>query len=152
MDESAENKPAPPDQLIRRAVAKRRTSSLCCFDFKTWDADSDRLLFLFIYFYFINSRNDSGSGSDRIFFIPEPGPISKWIFFLWGPDPPCRAPLGHGTSGPIMWPKIFFCLILIFSATKQVGEKEYKKIQIWTNRKPTKIIIFSATNRPEQEL
>ena len=68
---------------------------------------------------------------------PEPGPISKRIFFLWGPDPPHRAPraprapLGHGTSGPILWPKIFFfCLILIFSATKQVGEKEHKKIQI----------------------
>ena len=26
-------------------------------------------------------------------------------FFLRGPDPPHRAPLGHGTSGPILWPK-----------------------------------------------
>ena len=58
-------------------------------------------------------------------------------FFLRGPDPPHRAPqapqapLGHDTSGPILWPKKkFFCLILIFSATKQVGEKEHKKIQI----------------------
>ena len=42
---------------------------------------------------------------------PEPGPISKRIFFLRGPDSPHRAPraprapLGHGTSGPILWPK-----------------------------------------------
>ena len=67
---------------------------------------------------------------------PEPGPISKRIFFV-GPRPAPQGPrvpralLGHGTSGPILWPKIFFfCLILIFLATKQVGEKEHKKIQI----------------------
>ena len=91
---------------------------------------------------------------------PEPGRISKRNFFA-GPKPASwapRAPLGHGTSGPILWPnkKKNVCLILIFSATKQEGKKNTKENPLFSqhpidlnNRKPTKPIIFSATNRLE---
>ena len=64
--------------------------------------------------------------------LPEPGSISKWIFL--------RAQTSPAGSMGLVGPRYFrahsvaqkkkFCLILIFSATKQVGEKEHKKIQI----------------------
>ena len=77
---------------------------------------------------------------------PGPGPFTKRIFFR-GPDPPRRAPraprapLGRGTSGPILWPnQKKKCLPNIdFLSNQTGGEKEY-------SRKP---IIFSATNRSE---
>ena len=63
---------------------------------------------------------------------PEPAPISKRIFFT-GPRPAPPGPWSRATvlQGPFYGPKKkIFCQILIFSATKQVGEKEHKKIQI----------------------
>ena len=109
-------------------------------------------------------RNGNRSGSGQVFHTRtrpasldqrlKPGPISKRIF-LRGPDPPRQAlrapwaPLGHGTSGPILWPnKKKKCLPNIdflsnqtrdFLSNQAGGEKEHKKThyflsiqQIWT--------------------
>ena len=78
---------------------------------------------------FFHTRTRSAGLDPR----PEPGLISKWIFFA-GPRPAPQAPRARWAmvlQGPFCDPKKKkFCLILIFSATKQVGEKEHKKIQI----------------------
>ena len=87
---------------------------------------------------------------------PEPGPFTKRIFIF--------EPRGlHGPrwavvlQGPFCGPiKKNVCLILIFSVTKQEGKKNTKENPLFSqhptdlnNRKPTKPIIFSATNRSE---
>ena len=117
-------------------------------------------------------RNGNGSG----FSISGPDPRAKTLgpdpvrlldeFFFFGartcPSWALRAPrasLGCGASGPILWPnkkKKNVCLVLIFSPTKQEGKKKNQENPLFsqqpidlTNRKPTKPIIFSTTNRLE---
>ena len=115
------------------------------------------------------TRNGNGSGSGQVFPYPDqtrgPRPVARLLnrFFSQAQTRPRRAPratwapLGRGTSGPIMWPnkKKNVCIILIFSATKQDGKKNTQENPLFSqqptdlnNQKPTKP-QFSATNRLE---
>ena len=94
----------------------------------------------------------SGPGlfTKRIFF-PRPGPVPTRPCGLHGPH--WAVVLQGPFCGPI---KKNVCLILIFSVTKQEGKKNTKENPLFSqhptdlnNWKPTKPIIFSATNRSE---
>ena len=78
---------------------------------------------------FKNIRNGNRSGSGRVFFEtqtrstgldlqPGLGPIIKRIFFLQGPNPPCRAPSSHS------------CHIFRRLIRSNLKKKKKKKIQI----------------------
>ena len=101
---------------------------------------------------YIIPRNGNGLGSSRVFPYPDPThglrPTAQ-TRLIYQTDFYFRAPLGRGTSGPILWPNKKKCLPNIDFLSNQTrdflsnqigGEKEH-------SRKP---IIFSTSNRFEQ--